>query len=388
MTLPPKFLTYANFHLAFTRIVRAGNKFYKQYYRHLFPSYNLALKNNLEDLIKDIRLGKYKPDNTRLIFQPKQSGILRPIILLPLRDHIVYQAILNIIAEKFEQEQHKYSLKKSYGAIYAGNDSLFFFKGWKRCYQTYNKMVERAFKDGNIYVADFDLVSFYDLIDHNLLRKILENKIDNQELLDLLFKCLESWTTAGAHLKHGVPQGPEPSSFLAECFLFHFDSINYKKVKYFRYIDDIKLMAKDEILLRRALLKLDLTSKELGLVPQAQKIEVRKVNNIDDILKTIPSAIAALTYISPNTAPAQKELMKMFRQSLTKRENEWEIKDITKFKFSIIRLNARKAILNRIEPIIQKRPDCSWVFAKYLKKFQNNRNAADTSENAKTRPNL
>jgi hypothetical protein len=61
MSLPRRFLNYDNFELAFKRIVRGGNKEYKKFYRHLFPSYNFALKQNLEDLIKEIKKGIYKP---------------------------------------------------------------------------------------------------------------------------------------------------------------------------------------------------------------------------------------------------------------------------------------------------------------------------------------
>jgi hypothetical protein len=57
MALPQQFLSYSNFELAFTRIVRAGHKDYKRFHRHLFSSYNLALKENLGDPIKDIKGG-------------------------------------------------------------------------------------------------------------------------------------------------------------------------------------------------------------------------------------------------------------------------------------------------------------------------------------------
>ena len=237
----------------------------------------------------------------------------------------------------------------------------------------------QTFNSGNNWIADFDLVSFYELIDHKLLKSCLEKKVKSTELLELLFRCLEAWTTdsGGAHLGHGVPQGPEPSAFLAECFLFHFDAKAFKGVKYLRYVDDIKLMAKDEAPLRRALLRLDLASKELGLVPQAQKIEIRKVASLQEIQKTIPSAVASAAAIDPTHAQSQKELLTMFRKSLRRDGRQWIIDDITEFKFSLLRLNPRRDVLKRIESLLVKRPDCSWVFAAYLKKFPNNPGAAN-----------
>ena len=99
--------------------------------------------------------------------------ILRPLALLSLTDLIVYQAIINYIANKFESEQTKYAFCRSFGAIYAGKDSPFFYRSWKVCYSAYNKAIEKAFNAGNTFVADFDLVSFYELIDHNLLKEKL-----------------------------------------------------------------------------------------------------------------------------------------------------------------------------------------------------------------------
>lgn len=378
MALPREFLSYNNFELAFLRIVRGSNKVYKQFYRYSFQSYNLALEQNLKDLIQDVKTGVYEASKTTVVFQPKKSGVLRPLTLLAFRDLIVYQALVNIIATKFESVQKQYALKKSFGNFYAGRSSLFFYRSWKNCLRAYNTAITEAFEAENVYVADFDLVSFYELIDHSRLRNCLKKKVKNPELLDLLFKCLESWTmkSAGAHLRHGVPQGPEASAFLAECFLFHFDAKSYD-VTYLRYVDDIKLMAKAETSARRALLRLDLASKELGLVPQAQKIQLSKVNSLEEIQKMIPSQAASAREIISDDTLSQKNLIRMLRESIRQEGEQCIIEDTSKFKFSLLRLNPRRTILKLIAPMLDIRPDCSWVFAAYLKKFPKDKAAAD-----------
>jgi hypothetical protein len=120
-----------------------------------------------------------------------------------------------------------------------------------------------------------------------------------------------------------------------------------------------------------------LASKELGLVPQAQKIEIRKVANLQEIQKTIPSVVASAAAIAPTNAQSQKQLLTMFRKSLRKNGRDWIIDDITEFKFSLLRLNPRRDVLKRIETFLVKRPDCSWVFAAYLKKFPNDPDASN-----------
>jgi hypothetical protein len=196
----------------------------------------------------------------------------------------------------------------------------------------------------------------------------------------LLLTCLRGWTSdkAGSYVGHGVPQGPEPSAFLAECFLFHFDSKDYRAVKYFRYVDDIRLMAKDEVPIRRALLKLDLQSKELGLVPQAQKIECRRVADLEEVLKHIPSAIAGASDEAVGGLPkSQNDLAALFRKSIKKVSGQWVVHDSTKFKFALHRMNPRRDVLRRIAPLLSARPDLSWALSSYIKRFGQDTEAAD-----------
>ena len=74
MALKAPFLTFDNFQLAFRRIVRAENSDYKQNYRHLLSTYNLALKHNIQDLISDLKTRAYQPTPPTIIFAPKASG--------------------------------------------------------------------------------------------------------------------------------------------------------------------------------------------------------------------------------------------------------------------------------------------------------------------------
>jgi len=112
-----QFTSLSNFKLAFQRVFRGQNRKYKAFFRHLFPSYQIALQENLEDLLHDIRLGGYRPSPATCIFQPKKSGILRPLRLLALQDQIVYQAIANVLANTFRRYQQEYGLRKTFGAL-------------------------------------------------------------------------------------------------------------------------------------------------------------------------------------------------------------------------------------------------------------------------------
>jgi hypothetical protein len=146
MGLPNKFASYANFELAFDRLVRGQNRDYKTFTRHLYPSYQLSLRENLEDLIGNIKAGRYEPSVAISVYQPKKSGILRPLRLLSLQDQIVYQALANVIADAFRKEQQRHALMRNFGAIAADKTSQFFFRGWKRCYRAFDTAVSKAYK--------------------------------------------------------------------------------------------------------------------------------------------------------------------------------------------------------------------------------------------------
>ncbi|GEM_PF-1649351 len=372
---PYEFISLRNFELAWARVVRGSNRQYKQFFSHLFPSYQVASPAFLFDLISRLRRGVYVPSNAVTVYFPKSTRILRPITLLCLNDQIVYQAIANYLADRFFRSLRPNYGVKTFGAQYAGKHSQFFFKPWKRCYRDFNSSIREAYWNGNRVIADFDLVSFFDLIDHEILRTVLRKRMKSREVLDLLSLCLKKWTSGNPKIfvrGHGIPQGPEASAFLAEIFLTSFDSVPYRKVTYLRYVDDIKLLSKDFAPARRALLKLDLQAKRLGLVPQAQKIAVRRVTDINSELKTVPSNIAGVTspYRSRRLSKSTiRRLKRLLRNSVIRQKKELSVRKETHFKFALYRLPASRRVARLIEPLLYSRPDLSGVIANFLSKF-------------------
>jgi hypothetical protein len=272
---------------------------------------------------------------------------------------------------------------KAFGALYAGRNSKFFYRSWKNSYKTYNRAIKRAFLNGNEILADFDLVSFFDLIDHKVLRTVLAARVKSGELLDLLLACLGCWTKGNPNIYsrgHGIPQGPEASAFLAEIFLHEFDKGKYGRVKYLRYVDDVKLLGKTFSSVRRALVRLDLRSKVLGLVPQAQKIDIRKVDDIDAELKDVPSSIAGQTSSRPPRSVSRatwKRLEKLFKKALRRRRGQIVVDDETYFKFALNRLPPSMKILRLVRPLFETRPDLSGVLSRYASNFSRSTKCAE-----------
>lgn len=144
-----------NLHRAWRWIKSNPDAAYKSYFRPLYQHFAVAETALLDDLADRLRRNIYEPEPSCKIFQPKQSGILRPISLLSVEDQIVYQAAVNLIAEKlYPRVVRRYS-KQIFGHLYAGKSSIWFYRKWSDGYKAFNDGARQAFEDGFIYTASF-----------------------------------------------------------------------------------------------------------------------------------------------------------------------------------------------------------------------------------------
>ena len=73
---------------------------FKNYFRHIYRAYSLAPNKNLANLRKRLSREAYHPTHSTKIYFPKKSGVLRPYSLLAVEDQIVYQALVNVVADR------------------------------------------------------------------------------------------------------------------------------------------------------------------------------------------------------------------------------------------------------------------------------------------------
>ena len=88
------------------------------------------------------------------------------------------------------------------------------------------------------YCLKLDIRKFYPSIDKDILKKLLEKKIKDRKLLDLLFEIIDSYND-------GVPIGNYTSQYFGNFYLSGLDHFikEHRHVKgYFRYCDDIVLL--------------------------------------------------------------------------------------------------------------------------------------------------
>jgi hypothetical protein len=340
---------------------------HKSYFRQLYSTYAAADETLLEHLRDRLNRGVFQPSGAAKLYFPKPSGILRPYTLLAIEDQIVYQAMANVIAEKlFPHVRARYE-KQVFGHLYAGTKSKWFYRRWSDGYKAFNTAAEDAFSKGFTWTASFDLTAFYDSIDYNVLRHMLKSIGLDKDFGVKLTDFLAEWTATDDRMiihNHGIPQGPLSSGLIAEVVLKHFDDARLSRfdVKSFRYVDDIRMFAKREDHLRHALVALDRLSKDVGLFPQSAKINIHKITDIQDELKSVSNPIEpALTGFLPD----QKEL----RRRLVELSPRFKVTDPTRFKFLLAKAAPSPVLLDRLWRIYEHAPHFYPQIAFHLAKF-------------------
>lgn len=373
-----KYYAFSNLELAFRRILFAQNYNYRQFQTTELNAFAWAENENLEQLRREIVNQVYEPDEATKIFEPKISGLLRPFTALSIKDSIIYQALINLIADKcYPKLSEQYYVRVFSNVLPKPRKSQYFFRSWKTGRKRLDEAKKRVFDNGYMWMGKLDLTSFYDLIDHTLLRKVLiKNGIDD-EIVNLLLKCLGVWTKypKGLQHGHGIPQGPVASSLLAECILNNLDTRMTKLVDtvYMRYVDDITVMSTSEKEARKQFARIEILCRQLGLVP-AVKIPIRKLSKIEDTIIDEPSQPIDYSSIPVEYPKLDKSsndklrsrFLSCFKGQTLKRDDDI----VTRIRFTLFRMNKDKRLLNKIFALLITMPCTYDAVNYYLRKFR------------------
>jgi hypothetical protein len=357
---------------AYRWILSNPQPFYKGYFRDAYSHYALSSDANLRFLRRQISQERYSPTPASKLYLPKSSGILRSISLLTVNDQITYQAIANVIAEAVYKRTRKRYRTTVFHHLYAGKSSRFFYLKWQNSYRAYTSSIKANFDAGYRYVANFDLTAFYDTIDHHVLKTLLRDLRVDHDTIDFLLRCLREWTCATwidgrppIYHEHGIPQGPLSSGIISEVVLRHIDDAgarSAKDVRYLRYVDDIKLMAKSEDSLRRRLVTLDLAAKEIGLFPQASKISIRKISDPAEEIKSVSQP--------PEPSARAGSNQDAIRTRVQKLANRGTPVDLTRFKYVLASLIPSAKTNGLLLKVLQRQPHLADALVRHWQKYK------------------
>lgn len=128
--------------------------------------------------------------------------------------------------------------------------------------------------DRTKYCLKMNIKKFYPSINHDILFEIIQKKIKDKKLLQLLKEIIYS--------AKGVPIGNYLSQFFANLYLTYFDHWVKEELKckyYFRYADDIVILGDDKNYLRNVLLSIKLYLRQVLNLELKQNYQIFPVED-------------------------------------------------------------------------------------------------------------
>jgi RNA-directed DNA polymerase len=210
--------------------------------------------SEMAQLVRELKSGVYKPKPYKkfLVHEPKERVIYAPAFRDVIVQHAIYRIVYNIYENTFITQSH--GCRKGYG-IHSARDS-----------------VQRSIKkhSDDKYYLQLDIKKYFYSFDRSVLRSLLQKRIKDKSLVDLMMMFTEYDSDTG------VPIGNLLSQLYGLIYLNPLDHYikRYLKIKdYVRYVDDFILIGLD---LREAqMLKLHIETylaSELGLTLSKAKI--------------------------------------------------------------------------------------------------------------------
>jgi group II intron reverse transcriptase/maturase len=207
--------------------------------RQTAEEYALNLEGNLRSLHRRMRDGSYRAPPVRRVYIPKEKGKTRPIGIPTFEDKVLQRAVAMVLEAVYEQD----FLDCSYG-----------FRPQRSAHQALEVVWKTAMDMRGGHVLEVDIRSFFDELDHQCLRGILDQRVRDRGLRRLIGKWLNAGVLeAGAlrRLPSGTPQGGVISPLLANIYLHEVLDVWFEREvrprlggrsRLIRYADDVVIV--------------------------------------------------------------------------------------------------------------------------------------------------
>lgn len=192
------------------------------------------LTRNWDETKRQLLEGKYYPQAVLGVSIKKDSGGERLLGIPTVVDRLIQQAIHQRLSLMWDKDF---------------SDSSFGFRPKRRADMAILQ-AQTYINDGYANIVDIDLKSFFDKVNHDYLMNLLKRKVQDPQLLKLIWRFLRSPIQKEGKLhkrRQGVPQGGPLSPLLSNIVLDELDKeLERRGVRFVRYADDFSIFMRSK----------------------------------------------------------------------------------------------------------------------------------------------
>lgn len=171
--------------------------------------YAEGLDDKLGELEDRVKAGRWRAPPVRRAYIPKDGGKKRPLGIPTIEDKLLQRAFVMLLEPVFEAD----FLDVSYG-----------FRPGRSAHGALVRLRDGLWQMGGGWVLDVDLRSFFDTVDHKILRELVSERVGDGVVLRMIGKWLNAGVLEGGVVHRpgrGTPQGGVISPLLANVYLHH-----------------------------------------------------------------------------------------------------------------------------------------------------------------------